>query len=462
MRYLEIISIFLAFVVIINLSMKKSFRRETLLLIFINIICTILHLIIEGYRWQMIPLYVLLGLFVLIKNKEFYLSISVVLIMTWLLAILLPFLIPVITLPNPTGTFNVGSKIYDWTDSSRAEWFTNEPLDFRNIVVQVWYPSEVYNFSEPLPYLDHVKLRAKAIGDRVGLPSFMLSHLALVETNSYNNTPPANGRFPLIIFSHGLGGMRTQNTILMEELASHGYIVVGMDHPFDANATIFPTLKSDGNLKFADYRSAIPEGTSDSLWLTIRNNQLDTRISDILFILQKLDKKETLIDENIDFTQIGVVGHSFGGATAVLSAMINERIKAVVALDGWFVPFALLDNETKLNVPFLYIGQERWDSWNEERHLHYLDLLIKQSTTVAYHIAVKGARHYDFADVPLFSPIAPIIGLTGFPNGEQIVSIVNSTTLQFFNKYLKNNLNHNFSIPSLPIISVRNNQHAYP
>ena len=108
--------------------------------------------------------------------------------MTWLLAILLPFLIPVITLPNPTGTFNVGSKIYDWTDSSRAEWFTNEPLDFRNIVVQVWYPSEVYNFSEPLPYLDHVKLRAKAIGDRVGLPSFMLSHLALVETNSYNNT----------------------------------------------------------------------------------------------------------------------------------------------------------------------------------------------------------------------------------------------------------------------------------
>ena len=93
MRYLEIISIFLAFVVIINLSMKKSFRRETLLLIFINIICTILHLIIEGYRWQMIPLYVLLGLFVLIKNKEFYLSISVVLIMTWLLAILLPFLI---------------------------------------------------------------------------------------------------------------------------------------------------------------------------------------------------------------------------------------------------------------------------------------------------------------------------------------------------------------------------------
>ena len=66
--------------------------------------------------------------------------------------------------------------------------------------------------------------------------------------------------------------------------------------------------------------------------------------------------------------------------------MINERIKAVVALDGWFVPFALLDNETKLNVPFLYIGQERWDSWNEERHLHYLDLLIKKSKAVAYHV----------------------------------------------------------------------------
>ncbi|MBF88623.1 MAG: hypothetical protein CMG75_03005 [Candidatus Marinimicrobia bacterium] len=462
MRFFEIISILLAFVVIINLSIRKFLRRETLLLIFINIIFTIIHLIIEGYRWQMIPLYFLLGLFVFIKNKEFRLSISLVLIMTWLLAILLPFLIPIISLSNPTGSFNIGSKIYDWTDSSRVELFTNDPLDFRNIVVQFWYPSKEHHISSPLPYLDHMKFRSKAIGDRVGLPSFMLSHLALVKTNSYHNSSPSKGSFPLIIFSHGLGGMRTQNTILMEELASNGYIVVAMDHAFDANTTVFPTLNSDGNLKFADYRSAIPEGTSDSLWLKIRNNQLDTRISDIFFILQKLDKKETLISESIDFTKIGVVGHSFGGATAVLSAMSNERIKAVVALDGWFVPFALLDNETQLNVPFLYIGQERWDSWNEKRHLHYLDLLIKQSTAVAYHISVKGAKHYDFADVPLFSPIAPIIGLTGFPNGKQIVRIVNSTTLQFFNKYLKNNLNYNFSTPSLPTISVRNNQQSYP
>lgn len=462
MRFFEIITVFLSFIIIINFSIRKNRRRETMPIIFITILCTLLHLFLEKYRWQMIPLYALLGLFVLIKKKEARISYSLGLITMWLFALFLPLIIPVVSLPTPTGPFTVGTTIYDWTDSSRTEWFTDNVDDLRNIIVQLWYPSEVLSPAGRVPYMDHISHRVEAIGQRVGLPAFMLSHLNLTETNAYKNIPPANGSFPLIIFSHGLGGMRTQNTVLMEELSSHGYIVAAMDHSFDANTTVFPNLRSDGKLKVADYRSAIPEGTADSAWLKIRNRQLDTRIGDILFTLKQFETKKTLLQHNIDFTKIGVAGHSFGGTTAVLTAMRDDRIKAVVALDGWFVPFALLDSHTKLNVPFLYIGQEKWSSWNEKRHRHYLDLLIEQSKESSYHLSVKDSRHYDYADVPLFSPIASAIGLTGFPNGKEMVRIVNSTTHQFFDKYIKKNPDHRFSISSSPTITVRKNPQTSP
>jgi dienelactone hydrolase len=241
----------------------------------------------------------------------------------------------------------------------------------------------------------------------------------------------------------------------MEELASHGYIVVAMDHPFDANTTVFPTIDGEDSPRVADYRSAIPEGTADSVWLEIRNRQLDTRIADVRFILNQLQTVLTPLQNSIDFTRVGISGHSFGGATAVLTAMNDSRIRAVVALDGWFVPFALSDDATRLDVPFLYMGQEQWKSWDEKRHRHYLDLLIDQTGEDAYLWTVKKSRHYDYADIPLFSPIAPFIGLTGFPDGREMVRIVNETTLYFFDNYVKSVPPGLFSLPDSPYITVR-------
>lgn len=431
-------------------------------LLFITILLTLLHLFVEGYRWQMVPLYAFLGLAAWRKKREATTGSTVGASLLWLLALLLPMLIPVVKLPLPTGPFSIGTATYYWTDSSRAEWFTNDPEDLREIPAQFWYPAGAQDDADSAPYIDHINLRATAIGKRVGLPAFMLSHLNLITTHAAKNVPAQDGGFPLIIFSHGLGGMRTQNTALIEELSSHGYIVVAMDHPFDANTTVFPTLKGEDSPRVVDYRSAIPDGTADSVWLEIRNRQLDTRIADVRFTLNQLQSTVTPFHNKIDFSKVGIVGHSFGGATAVLTAMKDSRIRAVVALDGWFVPFALSDTETKLNVPFLYMGQERWKSWNEKRHRHYLDLLIQQTGRDAYHFSVKKSRHYDFADVPLFSIISPMIGLTGFPNGRKMVKMVNSTTLQFFEKHVKHVPSRLFPTLNSPHITVRTGGSSSP
>ena len=452
MRFLEVIVVLLSVALVMNLSISKSRRKGTSPLILMAILTTLLHLLIEGYRWQMVPSYLLLGLFTLIRNRESQKTATVVISIIWTFSIILPATVPVVKLPKPTGPFKVGTAIFHWTDTTRTEWFTEEPGDLRKMMIQLWYPANNNSQNKASPYIDHIDLRAQAIGDRVGLPSFMLDHLNLVKTHSFIEASPIESKelFPLIIFSHGLGGMRNQNTVLMEELASTGYAVAAMDHPYDANMTIFPPNSEASAERIADYRSAIPEGTADSIWLKIRNRQLDTRIADVLFILQQLETVDTPLLSRINFQQIGIAGHSFGGATAVLSAMQDHRFKAVVALDGWFVPFAIPDADAKMDVPFLYLGQMSWKSWNEKRHRHYLDLILSQSGENAYHLSIEGSKHYDYADMPLFSPIMRLLGLVGFPDGREMVDIVNRNTLQFFDQFIRGNPTINFSKLKFP------------
>ncbi len=440
MRFFEVLLIFLSAIVLSNASLPLA-RRQNIrnLLLFSGVIFGV-HLIIEGYRWQMWPVYLLLAFLFLSREKQFRAPPKLALLFWWALAVFLPVSVPVPNLPSPSGPFSVGTVIYHWSDSTRAEWFTEDPSDIRELMVQFWYPANEQVRGSRAAYLDHVPLRARAVGERVGLPALMIQHLKLVKSHSREIAPPADrgNPFPLLIFSHGLGGMKGQNTILMEELASHGYVVVAMDHPFDANMTVFPaTTDSPPDGHTADYRSAIPDGTADSVWLQIRNRQLETRIADVQFVIARTVKAKSAVRGHINFGKIGILGHSFGGATAVLTAMRDDRIKAVAALDGWFVPFALTDEETKLNVPFLYIGQEAWPSWNEKRHRHYLRLLKKNSSGNVFHIAIEKSRHYDFADIPYFSPLTRVLGLTGFPSGRQMVKIVNEHSLAFFDRHLR-------------------------
>lgn len=462
MRFLEVVVVLLSVVVALNLALTKARRRGTTPLLFITIIFTLLHLFLEGYRWQMVPSYALLGLFTWLRNREAQTSYALSMGLLLLLSVFLPAAAPVVKLPPPTGPFTVGTAVFHWTDSSRTEWFTDELDDLREILVQLWYPAQASDDADAASYIDHVNLRAEAIGEQVGLPAFMLKHLNLVTTHASTNASAQDGVFPLIIFSHGLGGTRTQNTVLMEELASHGYAVAAIDHPFDANMTVFPENEKNGRPKIADYRSAIPDGTADSLWLEIRNRQLNTRVADVVFTLNQLESIPTPVHERIDFGRVGIAGHSFGGATAVLTARKDHRIKAVVALDGWFVPLALEDSEARLGVPFLYMGQERWKAWNEKRHRHFLDLIIEQSGEHAFHLSVKRSRHYDYADIPLFSPLFPMLGLTGYPDGRQMVQTVNGTTLQFFDHYLKQNTTEPFAVPTSPQITLRGGETTSP
>jgi dienelactone hydrolase len=142
----------------------------------------------------------------------------------------------------------------------------------------------------------------------------------------------------VLLYSHGLGGERTETTALVEDLASRGYIVVTIDHVHDARAVELP----DGRVETA----AVPEITDDNE-LQVTTKAIDSRIADTRFVLDQF----TAINRGVspsaeqrplpdglsgvfDLTRIGMFGHSDGGATTAAAIHIDSRITAAVNLDG--------------------------------------------------------------------------------------------------------------------------------
>ena len=340
---------------------------------------------------------------------------------------IIPILIPFHDLPAPTGSFSVGTRVFNWEDKKREEWFTETSGDFRKIVVQVWYPTDAVT-GEPEPYLDYAHHRVKPISEQVELPPFMIKHIQDVNSNSYMNASlkSATDPYPLVIFSHGLGGMRMQNTIQMEELASRGFIALAMDHPFDANLTVF----NDGSR--ADYRSAIVgEVTTEEFW-NIRLPQINTRVADVSYVLDHI--KEIQMDNDdfwnmVDLERVGIMGHSFGGGTAIVASSRDTRLDACIALDGWLVPVEESIIKNGLNVPFLFMGQTYWSN---PVNYENLDTLIAASTGLAEKIILDGTKHFDYSDTPQFSTASRKFGISGSMDLDELRNVLNTRIVSFF------------------------------
>ena len=340
---------------------------------------------------------------------------------------IIPLLIPFQDIPAPTGSFSVGTRVFNWEDNKREEWFTEKEGDFRKIVVQVWYPTDEVT-GVPVPYLDFAQHRLKPISEQVELPPFMIKHIQDVNSNSYLNAAlkSAIESYPLVIFSHGLGGMRMQNTIQMEELASRGFIALAMDHPFDANITVF----NDGSS--ADYRSAIiGKVTTEEFW-NIRLPQINTRVEDVSFVLDHIQEIQVADDgfwSKIDLERVGIMGHSFGGGTAIVASSRDTRLDACIALDGWLVPIEQSIIKKGLKVPFLFMGQTYWTN---PVNYENLDTLIAASTASAEKLILDGTKHFDYSDTPQFNTASSKFGISGTMDLDELRILLNSRIVSFF------------------------------
>lgn len=398
-----------------------------------------LHLALEGYRWQMVLAYGLTA--ALAGTAVWRLRTDAApgwvwrglgFLAGWLVlsaAVALPWLMPVPQLPQPTGPLAIGTTTFYLVDENRGEIWTDDPDDYREIIAQIWYPTAPEPAGKTAPYLENLDVAGPALADQFDLPPFLFDHINLVQTAAYPDAPVADGRWPIILFSHGLTGLRGQNTGMAQELASRGFVVAAIDHTYGNVLTVFP----DGRILFYDPCRIEPSCTMTAF---VGGRQLVGQwAEDIAFALDEMagwqNDPNNRFFNRLNLDSVGAFGHSTGGGAAVQFCNDDARCDASLALDGWMLP--VTDDVEILRRPVMFISAPVWlGAENEARG----KAMYAQAAGPAFNLTIADTAHYDFSDMPLFSPLTPQLGLSGTIDGKRVSTILNQYVVAFFSQYL--------------------------
>ena len=229
--------------------------------------------------------------------------------------------------PAPQGQYSIGTHLLWLTDSKREETWTSTPEDRRRLVVQVWYPSAEAKSQLRAPYVPEYAALASDLAKYMNDADHLLSHRT---TAAWMDAPIADGRFPLVVFSHGMNSARYFHTALIQDLASKGYIVAAIDHTYWGPGEAFP----DGHVvHFLDSMPARDALTPDQIDELMQDG-VQVMAADQAFVVDSLLQRESFIAGHVDGNQVGAIGHSMGGMAALRSCLDNPAIKACVSLDG--------------------------------------------------------------------------------------------------------------------------------
>jgi predicted dienelactone hydrolase len=404
----------------------------------VGLIVTLLHFAVEGYRWQMVPLYVLnplLAISSLVRimgSSDWKPLASRLTVIPVLLAAALPALLPVPRIPPPGGPLPVGTSVFELTDPSRRELYSGRD-EARRFMIQVWYPAQAGTDDEQAPWMENAEIFAPAIAAHIDMPPYFLDHLALVKIPAYKDAAPAASAapFPVILFSHGWNGFNAQSAGQALELASRGFVVVGVQHTYGAVVTVFP----DGTVA-KNNPEALPEGADDPEYEAAARMLANQWAGDMSFVLDQFqsqtDEAGDFFKGKLDLERVGVYGHSTGGGAAIQFCGTHPRCKAVLGMDPFMRPVSAKVLENGLTQPAFFMFSQSWADLTDSRNNQLFRAFYSNAKGGLGAVRIEGTKHYDFSDLPLLSPIAPMLGLKGPLNGTRVTEIVNAYLVDFF------------------------------
>ena len=445
MRLIELILGILTILTgIINLVPAIPEKYRTRLAPALLVLVAAAQLILEGFRWQLWPLFLgILGLIALSLfqlEKKWRFTILGLSVLFSGISLTLGYLTPV-PAPYPiSGTYPVGTRELHLVDPHRVEIYGKDPNAPREFMAQIWYPAAPDKSNRRASFMPGIQYAAPAIAEKLNLPSFVLNHLKYVKANAFWEAPPLVGEepYPVLIFSHGWEGFKEQNIYQVEELASHGYVVVGINHTHGAIHTLFP----DGR-QVPTNQDALPSGVSDEAYDRASDILSRQWAEDIDLVLDELaewnqSRGEWFLAGHLDLEKIGVFGHSTGGGAAVRFCLTDVRCQAVLGMDVWAEPALIPIQELVLRKPALLLYSENWISHDEpDRNGDLLGQLVEKSDNFMIEITIEGTRHYDFSSLPMLSPLSAALGLKGPIDGELVLEIINAESVAFFDRYLR-------------------------
>jgi dienelactone hydrolase len=388
------------------------------------ILCILAAVIQWSFRWRLIGgmllIWAVMGAWRLLRQpaepkpfsavRTVFNTIGILLLL--LLAMTPVLIFPQFTLPAPTGQYTVATASFTYTDENRVETFTNtgEP---RKVNVKFWFPQD------------------------------------------------AAGTYPLVVFSHGTGGIKSSNTSTFMELASNGYVVGSIDHPYHSLFTIGADgkfVRIDGAY-WQEYMSVVSHTVDAATRYQLTQKWLALRAADMNFVIDTIlaqvkDGNAAAVYRLIDPTKIGVMGHSLGGGESGQVARIRSDISAVINLDGDlhgeyvdFVDGNEVLNEQPFPAPLLNIYAD-----DMQRALATIpnaaDVVASEHARATaphgYDVYLPGTNHFSVTDLPLASPFMVSLMTSVVPGAAgggadpyATIAKMNGIILHFFNMYLK-------------------------
>lgn len=283
-------------------------------------------------------------------------------------------------------------------------------------MIHIWYPARRPSGSQGSAYLPG----AKKLDEDAAARSAMLQEFesrwpsivsGSVQSHAIPGAPAMHGVFPVVLFSHGLMSITFCYTAQIEDLVSHGYVVVAIDHPNAAAAILFP----DGHVRPFRHLPSAP--SKDPLQAMIASASAEVQIGaeDVRFVLDSLTEQKIPLTKVMDLKRVAAVGHSYGGTLATRACQLDPRIKACISEDGAVNPVgAFIDYPDKLpfTQPFLLIEIERRSPTDEElshmkesraqweAYLTHKRLQLESCKTGSYDVVLSrpGMRHASFGD----------------------------------------------------------------
>lgn len=335
--------------------------------------------------------------------------------------------------PKPSGSYSVGTFHLELADTLK---------NGRTLQVEVYYPASAKH-KESIPYHPNPEMLEEDLNALYGVPKILIKKISRSKVPVKNQAKPAlkEDGFPLLLFSHGYNGSRFQNSFLLPQLVSQGYIIISLEHTGSAAGTWSSAGVHGGVTPFDSITHNVPYS----------NREIIEWSDDQIFVLNTLEKmvenRSLPLELSIDFSKIGVFGHSFGGASSANTLIRDSRFKAGINLDGFYFgeghftgfnqPFMELRADNK---PANEMTEKNLAEWKMDKE-EYHDFLfvewnkrLKALARGGYESYVlKGANHMSFSDFSLMFPF----GFVTAPDREEHHEATFHLIRNFFDTHLK-------------------------
>jgi len=368
-------------------------------------------------------------------------------------------------IPKPTGHFGVSKIIFPLVDKKRKE--THGGNGHRELMIALYYPTDAAHSS---PYAAEIMpLMKENLAASMGVPLEQLAYLDNYKEHSRINEPLTTARatFPVLFFSPGLGDPVDLYASLLEEMASHGYVVMAINHTYAVNPTVFP----DGRIIRMDPKLANFLPVNHHPFEQLLDAEQEIWINDAHCVIDAITNIKpgdpySFLRNKLDYGAMGMFGHSFGGSLALHMARERTDIKACADLDGlMFGPASKRSNPFSAPSMFVVAGKQVTDQELKTHNMTRDDYdrlvqsrlawsMYEKLENDSFYITILDAQHNSFSDSNLL--VSPL--KTDGYEPVQIINTVRTCLVEFFDDYVRNERLNMEVLGSLPNVVIENNR----